>query len=70
MSDTTFRPALISASRTPVLVLLRAGVRRMRAMADQVADTVETYSLIEGTCLVTAAGFGLAFVIAGFGLHF
>jgi hypothetical protein len=52
-----------------MLALLRAGVRRLRTMAEQVADTVETYSLIEGTCLVTAAGFGLTFVIAGFGLH-
>jgi hypothetical protein len=69
MSDTTFRPALTSSSRTPMLALLRAGVRRLRTMAEQVADTVETYSLIEGTCLVTAAGFGLTFVIAGFGLH-
>jgi hypothetical protein len=68
MSDVTFRPALTAPLGSPIPVLLRAGVRRLRRAAGQVAEIVQTYSLIEAACLVAAMAFCSVFAAAAFGL--
>jgi hypothetical protein len=68
MSDVTFHHALTAPLGSPVAALLRAGVRRLRHAAAQVAETVHTYSLIEAACLLAAMAFCSVFAAAAFGL--
>ena len=76
MSDTTFRAGLVSAApaagvwRGEAFKALRAGLSRSRAFMATMADWNDTYGLIEAACLLTAAAFGTAMIVAAFGLRY
>jgi hypothetical protein len=64
MSDVTFHAAFAAPARTPVVAVLRAGLRRVRQSARNAAEAVQVYSLIEGTCLLAAMVFGSLVITA------
>ncbi len=68
MSDVTFRPALTLPSGTHVLTVLRAGAQHLHRIGGHVAETVHTYSVIEGACLLAAMAFCSVFAAAAFGV--
>jgi hypothetical protein len=61
MSDVTFQSAFVAPARKPVLAILRA---RVRQSVRHIAEVAEAYSLIEGTCVLTAMVFASLVITA------
>jgi hypothetical protein len=68
MSDTIFHSAYVrpaSRTRLPFLSTWHRG----RKLLVRVGDTVETYSVVEATCLLSTMVFGAVFAAASFGVR-